>query len=182
MLAAKVLFRHYLLPSSSLWSLLASENLANNSWKFSVLVYSQLLDAGIVNFNVLEFKFTGALLWTFLPARIFFFLFLSNVVESSHFPSELRYSALEHARVTLRLFPSTLMGCSLVRVLFCVAVFHDFDVFISLSLVVSISTAESYAIFVSFSLISFHDSNNFVMYSDSRSALQALGSFIHAIP
>ena len=43
--------------------------------------------------------------------------------------------------------------------------------------VASISTAEWCAIFLALSSITFHDSNNFVIYSDSRSALQALGGF-----
>ena len=68
------------------------------------------------------------------------------------------------------------MGPNLVRVC-CAAVFLDFDVFISLPVVASIFTAELCAIFLHLSRIPFHDSDSFVLYSDSRSALQALGSF-----
>ena len=59
----------------------------------------------------------------------------------------------------------------------CAAVFLDFDVFISLLLVASIFTAELRAFFLALSRISFYDGNDFVLYSDSRSALQALGRF-----
>ena len=65
------------------------------------------------------------------------------------------------------------MGPSLVRVR---AVFPDFDVFISLPVVASIFTAELYDIFLALPRISFHTNNKFVIYSDSRSARQALGS------
>ena len=57
----------------------------------------------------------------------------------------------------------------------CAAVFLDFDVFIPLPLVASIFTAQLYAIFLALPHISFHDSNNYVIYFDSRSALQTLG-------
>ena len=61
----------------------------------------------------------------------------------------------------------------------CAAVFPDFDVFF-LPVVASIFTAELCAIFLALSRISFHDSDSFVIYSDSRCALQALGSlYIH---
>ena len=53
-LAVKALLRAYFLPSSPLRSLLASEDLASSSWKFALLVLPLLLDAGIVDFNVLE--------------------------------------------------------------------------------------------------------------------------------
>ena len=84
----KALLRSYLLPSSSLRSLLAFEDLANSSRKFALLVHPRLLDAGIVDFNVLELKFTGDPPWTFPPVRIC--LFLSKLVKLSHSPSELR--------------------------------------------------------------------------------------------
>ena len=58
----------------------------------------------------------------------------------------------------------------------CGALFPDFDLFISLPLVGSIFTAELCAIFFTLSRVSFHDSNNFVIYFDSRSALQTFGS------
>ena len=58
----------------------------------------------------------------------------------------------------------------------CATVFPDFDVFISLLVVALTFTAELCAIFLALCSISFHDSNNFVIYSESRSALQALGS------
>ena len=45
--------------------------------------------------------------------------------------------------------------------------FPDFDMFISLPLVVSMFTADLYAIFLSLSHKLFHDSANFVIYSDS---------------
>ena len=57
----------------------------------------------------------------------------------------------------------------------CAAVFPKFDVFISLPVVSSIFTEELRAIFLAPSCISFIDSNNSISYSDSRSALQALG-------
>ena len=56
------------------------------------------------------------------------------------------------------------------------SVFPDFDLFISLPVGASIFTEELCAVFLSLSLISFHDSDSFVIYSDSRSALQYLGS------
>ena len=49
----------------------------------------------------------------------------------------------------------------------CAAVFPDFDVFILLPVVASIFTAELCVIFLGLSRMSFHDSNNFVIYSDS---------------
>ena len=56
------------------------------------------------------------------------------------------------------------------------AVFPDFEVFFSLPAAALFFIVELHAIFLAFSRISFHDSNNFVIYCDSRSALQALGS------
>ena len=64
----------------------------------------------------------------------------------------------------------------------CAAVFSDFDVFVYLPIVASIFTAELCAIFLALSRISFHTSDNFVIYSDSRSALQALSSENSALP
>ena len=65
----------------------------------------------------------------------------------------------------------------------CAAVFPDFDMFISLTVIVtSIFTVELCAIFLTLSHIFIYDSNNFVIYSGSRSAMQALGgAFIHTI-
>ena len=57
----------------------------------------------------------------------------------------------------------------------CADVFHDFELLISLPVVASIFTAELYAIFLAISRISFHN-NNFVLHSDFRNALQAIGS------
>ena len=94
-LAVKALLRPYFFPSSPLLSLLASKDLASSSWKFALLVHPRLFDAGIVDFNILEFKFAGAPPWTFPPICIC--LFLSKMVKATHFPSELRFSALEHA-------------------------------------------------------------------------------------
>ena len=79
LLAVRALLRPYLLPSSPLRSFLASEDLASSSWKFALLVYPRLLDADIVDFNVLRFKFTVSPPWAFLPARIC--LFLSKLVK-----------------------------------------------------------------------------------------------------
>ena len=110
-LAVKSLLRPFRLPFSPLRSLLSSEDLASSSWKFDLLVHTRLSDAGIVDFNVLEFKFTGTPPWTFPRVRIC--LFLSKLVKSSHFLADLRCSALEHARVHA---PSVPMGPSLVRV------------------------------------------------------------------
>ena len=53
-LAIKALLCPYFLPFSLLWSLLVSHDLASSSWKFALLVHPQLLDAVIVDFNVLE--------------------------------------------------------------------------------------------------------------------------------
>ena len=54
--------------------------------------------------------------------------------------------------------------------------FPDFYVFISLPVVASILIEETCDIFLALSRILFHESNNFVIYSDSRNARQALGS------
>ena len=76
---------------------------------------------------------------------------------------------------TPHLFPSYTDGSKSSEGVVCASVFPDFDVFVSLPVVASIFTAESCAIFLALSRISFHTSDNFVIYSDSRSALQALG-------
>ena len=55
-LAVKALLRPYLIPSFPLRFLLTSEDLANSSWKFALLVHPQLLYEGIVDFNILEFE------------------------------------------------------------------------------------------------------------------------------
>ena len=73
------------------------------------------------------------------------------------------------------LFPSTLMGSSLIRVWAVPLFFTDFKVLISLPLVASISIYLFFSYF-SHSHISFHDSADFVIYSHSRSVLQLLGS------
>ena len=56
----------------------------------------------------------------------------------------------------------------------CAAVFPDYDVFISHPVAASVFTVELCVIFLALSRILFHDSNNFVIYLDSRNALQAL--------
>ena len=71
-LAVKALLRPYFLPSFPLQSLLASGDLASSSWKFPLLVQPRLLDAGIVDFNILEFKLAGAPPWNCPPVRIYF--------------------------------------------------------------------------------------------------------------
>ena len=83
LLVVKAPLRSYLLPFSSLRTLLASEDLANSLGKFAVLGGSIV---GIRNFNVLEFKFTGGPAWTFPPIHIC--LFFSKLVKASHSPSE----------------------------------------------------------------------------------------------
>ena len=110
----KALLRPYLLPSSPLRSLLASEDLASSSWKFALLVHPKLLDAGIMDFNVLGFKFTGVPPWTSPPLRIC--LFLSKLVKASYSPSELRFSVFEHARIHSPSVPIYTDGKSIVRV------------------------------------------------------------------
>ena len=125
-------------------------------------------------------NFAVALPWTFSPVRIC--LFLSKLAKASHFPFELQCSALEHAQLNAPSAPIYTDGSKSSESVGCAAVFPDFDVFTSLPGVASIFTAELYAIFLALSRISFHDSDSFVIYSDSRSAMQALGEFIHAIP
>ena len=93
-----------------------------------------------MDFNVLEFKFTGAPPWTFPPVRIC--LFLSKLVKTSHSLSELRCSALEHARMHVPSVPIYTDGFKSGEGVGYVAVFPDFDVFISLPAVDSILTAE----------------------------------------
>ena len=91
-------------------------------------VHPRLLDVGIVDFNGLDFKFTGTHPWTFPPVRIY--LFLSKLVQTFHFPSELCCPALDHAQVHVPSIPiytdlsksNEGVGC---------AAFPDFDVFIS---------------------------------------------------
>ena len=95
---------------------------------------------------------------------------------------ELRCSALEYAHMPAPAVPIYTDGFKSCEDVGCAAVFPEFDAFISLSLPASIFTAELYAIFLALSRVSFHDSNNFVSYSDSRSAMQSLGAFMHAIP
>ena len=118
---------------------------------------------------------SGALPWTFLPVCIC--LFFSKLVKASHFPSELRSSALEHAQLHAPSVPIYTEGSKSSEGVGCAAVFPDFDVFISLSVVALIITEELCAIFPALSRISFHDSDSLVIHSDSRSALQAFGSF-----
>ena len=84
LLALKALPHPNLLPSSSLWSLLASEDLANSSWKFALSIHPRLLDAGIIELNYLEFKFMGTPPWTFPCVCIC--LFLLKLVKVSHSP------------------------------------------------------------------------------------------------
>ena len=139
------------------------------------MVHPRLLDVGIVDFNVLEFKFAGAPPCTFPPVRIC--LFLSKLVKVPHSPSELRCSALEHAQLHAPSIPIYTDGSKSSEGVVCAVVFPDLDLFISLPVVPSIFIAELCAIFLALSRISFHDRNSFVTYSDSRSALQALGSF-----
>ena len=108
----------------------------------------------------------------FPPVRIR--LFLSKLVKVSHSTSELRCSALEHAWVHAPAVPIYTYGSKSSESVGCAAVFPDFDVFISLPVVGLIFTTESCAIFLVLSLISFRNSDNFVIYSDSK--YPALGS------
>ena len=127
----------------------------------------------IVNVNVLEFKFTGALLGLFL-----LLLFVYSSQSSLKLPTPLlSYVVLlwNMHGCTPHLFPSILKGSECSEGVSCAAVFPD-CIFISLPVVASIFTVELYAIFLAFSCIYFHETNNFVIYSDSRSALQALRS------
>ena len=86
---------------------------------------------------------------------------MSKLTKASHSPSELRCSALEHAWVHIPSVPIYTDGLKSSEVVGCTTVFLDLDVFISLPVVASISTAELCAIFIAHSRISFHDSNNF---------------------
>ena len=147
----------YFLPSSPLHSLLASENLASSSWKFVLLVHPRLVDAGIMDFNILELKFEGAPPWTFPPVCIC--LFLLKLVKASNFPSELQSSALEHAQLHVPSIPIYTEGSKSSEGVGGAAVFPVFDVFISLPVVASIFTAKLCAIFLALSCISFHDSD-----------------------
>ena len=113
-----------------------------------LLVHPWLLDSGTLNFNVREFKFTGAPPWFFSPVRTPC-VFLSKLVEASHSPSELHCSALKHERVDVPSVPICIYGFKSSEGVGSAAVFPDFDVFISLPVVASIFTAELYAIFLS---------------------------------
>ena len=127
-----------------------------------------------MDFNILEFKFAGALPWTFPPIRIC--LFLSKVVKTFHFSSELWSSALEHARLHATSVPIYTDGSKSSEV-WAMPLFFLILMYSSLPVVASILTVELCAIYLSLFRISFHESNNFVIYLDSRSAMQALGSF-----
>ena len=127
-----------------------------------------------MDFSGLDFKFTGFPPWTFPSVRIS--LFLLNRVKAFHFPSELRCSALEDAPLHAPSVPIYNNGSKSREGVGCVDAFPDLDVFISLPVVSSIITVELCVIFFALSSISFHDNNNFIIYSDSRSVLQALGS------
>ena len=99
-----------------------------------------------MDFKVLEFKFTGAPPWTFPSVRIC--LFLLKRVKASHFPSELRCYALEHARVHSPTVPIYTDESKSNKDVGCAAVFPDFDVFTSVPVVASIFTVELCAIFL----------------------------------
>ena len=88
----------------------------------------------------------------------------------------LYYNVLEHAQVHTPSVPIYTDGSKSSEGVGLVSVFSDFYVLISLPVVASNFTVELSAIFLVFSRISFHDCNNLVIYSDSRSALLALGS------
>ena len=138
-LTFKAILRPYFLSSSFLRSLLASEDLDSSSWKFALLVHPRLLDAGIMDFNILEFKFVGTPPWSFPLVRTC--LFLSKLVKASYFPSELRSSALKHAQVHAPSVPICTDRSKYSEGMGCTAVFLDFDVFISPPVVASIFTA-----------------------------------------
>ena len=89
-----------------------------------------------------------------------------NLVKAFHSPSELYCSALEHAWLHVPLFLSILMGLSLIRV-WTVLLFFQTLTCSSLLVVALIFTAEFYAIDLTLSCISVHNSNNFVIYCDS---------------
>ena len=127
------------------------------------MVHRQLLNVAIVDFNILEFIFAGAPPWTFPPVHIC--LFMSKMVKASHFLSELRSSALEHAQLYAISVPIYNDGSSSEGV-GCAVVFPDFEVFISLPEIASIYRAELRAIFLALSRILFHDSDSFVIYSE----------------
>ena len=131
-LAMKALLRPYLLPSSPVRS--------SSSWKLALLVHPRLLDASIVDFNILESKFLGAPPWIFTSVR--FCLFLSKLVKVSHSPFKLCCSALEHARVHAPYVSIYTDGSKSSEGVGCAAVFPEFDVFISLPVAASIFTTE----------------------------------------
>ena len=124
------------------------------------------MDAGIVDFNVLEFKLD------FSPCLYLFIL----VDEGQSFPLsfELLCSGLEHARVHALAVPIYTDGSKYSAT--------DFGVFVCLFIVTLIFTAELVDIFLALSRIYFPDSATFVIYSDSRNAMQALGSFYTRYP
>ena len=111
-LAVKALLHPYLLPSSPLGSLLASEDLACFSWKFALLVHTRFFGAGIVDFNVLEFKYT-------LLGLFFMFVLVYSCRSWLKLPTPFLSNVLllwSMRGCTPHLFPSVLMGPSLVRV------------------------------------------------------------------
>ena len=133
-----------------------------------------------MDFNVLEFKFTGAFPWTFPSVRIC--LFLSKMVKPSHSPSELRCSALNHAQVYAPAVPICTDGSKFSEGVGIAAVFHDFDVFISLHVVALIFTEELCTIFLPISRISLQNSNNFAFILTLDVPCRPMGAFIYAIP
>ena len=104
------------------------------------------------------------------------YLFLLKLVKASHFPSELRCSALEHAQVCAPSVPIYTDRSKSSGGVGYATVFPELHIFISLPVVASIFTVELCAIFLTFSHISFHYCDSFFSYTDSPSALHALRS------
>ena len=92
-----------------------------------------------MNFNILEFKFTGIPPWTFPTVHIC--LFLVKLVKATYCSSELRCSASEHARVHVP-FPIYADGSKSSQGVSCATKFPDFEVFISLPIVALIFAVE----------------------------------------
>ena len=97
------------------------------------------------------------------------------LLKASGLPSELRSQALEHMQRHAQPVPIYTDGSKSASGDGCAAIFPDFETFVSLPLMASIFTAELCAIFLALTRISTHTGFSFVIYSDSRSTLQALG-------
>jgi ribonuclease HI len=176
LIMGKIFLRFHLLPHSPMSPIIQDVLEDSSSWPFADCVRGILHDLAIPRPAILPFRFGHIAPWTF-PGPVTCFAISS--LTKSHCPDALlRNSFLSHAaEAHSGSIPVYTDGSKQADGVGSAAVFPDITLSHSFPRIVSIFTAELCAIILALFRITNHPGSAFTIYSDSRSALQALEVF-----